>query len=305
MPKLFENLWVKIAALILATLLWFHVATEKVYLNQITLELTQVDLPPDLVLMEPAPESVMVTVSATGKSLLRSDWKKSGTRLVITSGRPGRFSYDINTENLLLVKSELVSLIEVIAPREFMFRCDRQMDKTVPVVSKMQLIPDQGFAVSGGDSLSPTVVTVTGPRTTLDQVEQIETQPLRLDGVRNDLIMRTALIYPDIYGLKITPDSVDLFISVVPAKTRVFSDVPIRLQHPPLNREVSIAPATVELRFSGAPNAIDNMDRNRIGATASFVHADSNGVAPITINFPKDVKLQHKSVSSVRIIDSE
>ncbi len=305
MPKLFENLWVKIAALILAALLWFHVVTEKVYQNQITLALTQVEIPGDLVLMEPPPESVMVTVSATGKNLLRSDWKRSGTRLLVTGGRPGKFHYDITAENLALIKPELVKLIEVVAPREYTFRCDRLADKDVPIKSRVVIIPDQGYAVSGADSLSPAVARVSGPRSALAQIRQIETEPVRLEGVRNDLMMRSALTYPDIYGLKITPDSVDLHIKVVPIKTRVIEDVAIRLIHPPLNGKVTIEPNTVELRISGAPDVVDNLSVNRLSVTADFIQADSSGNIPVSVVIPLTIKLRYKSVATVRIVYKE
>ena len=64
MPKLFENFWVKIAALVLAVLLWLHVATDKTYQMQLALPLTQVELSGDLTLTEPPPESVLVVVTA-------------------------------------------------------------------------------------------------------------------------------------------------------------------------------------------------------------------------------------------------
>jgi len=71
LPGMFDNLWVKLAAVVLAVLLWFHVATEKVYQHQYALPLTQVDIDENLVLTEPYPDSITVLVSASGKVLLR------------------------------------------------------------------------------------------------------------------------------------------------------------------------------------------------------------------------------------------
>ena len=63
MLKLFQNIWLKIIALGLGLLLWFHVATEKIYIYEITLPLKEIVLKDDFTLSNDPPESLTVTVS--------------------------------------------------------------------------------------------------------------------------------------------------------------------------------------------------------------------------------------------------
>ena len=63
-------------------------------------------------LVEPPPESLLVTVSAIGKALLRSDWKRRGARLQITDGRSGRFKQDIASDNVTLIDAQGEHLFE-------------------------------------------------------------------------------------------------------------------------------------------------------------------------------------------------
>lgn len=302
MPGLFNNLWVKVAAILLAVLLWLHVATEKVYQNQITLPVTQVDLPSDLVLVEPPPESLLVTVSAIGKALLRSDWKRSGARLQITDGRPGRFKQDIATGNVTLIEAQGVNLVDVVGPREFYFNCDRKIEEEVPVMSRVVIVPDEGFAVSNADSLVPATVTISGPRGSLADVVAIETVPELLEGVRNDFDITVALVYPDIYNLTIRPDSVTQYISLVALKTREYSGLVLRLTHTPFGRLVNYEPKDIDLIVRGRTDYIDRLEADQITATADFREADSAGIIPVVVSLPETITLVHQSVQTVRII---
>ena len=87
MGKLLENLWVKIAALILAVLLWFHVATDKTYQNKITLPLKQVEITGDLALTEPPPDSVQcrnTTIPLAGMETISSNSDTNLILLIVT-----------------------------------------------------------------------------------------------------------------------------------------------------------------------------------------------------------------------------
>ncbi|UCD16322.1 MAG: YbbR-like domain-containing protein [Candidatus Zixiibacteriota bacterium] len=302
MPKLFDNLWVKIAALLLAFLLWLHVATEKVYQNQITLPIAQVELPGGLVLVEPPPESVLVSVTAIGKALLRSDWKRSGARLVITGARPGRFKQEIGTENLSLVEPQRVNLVEVAAPREYFFNCDRLIEKAVPVRSRVVIEPDDGFAIGNADSIIPAAVTIAGPRGSLNGVESIETISEHLEGVRNNFELKVALAHPDIYNLTITPDSVKLYVNLVPLKTREFAGVALRLKNLPFRQTVNFTPRSVDILVRGPMEVVDGMSSFGIEATADYRLLGIDSLIPVELSLPPSVILVRSSVDSVRII---
>jgi len=302
MPKLFENLWVKIAAILLAILLWFHVATEKAYQIEITLPLTQVEISDELVIAAPIPDSICVLVSASGKKLLRSDWKHSGLKLVVSGNRAVKIRTEISTANLSLVKADKIDLLDVILPREIILACERKMQTTVPVKSMLAVHPDEGYIVDENDSIVPASVTLMGPRNKTRDIKYIETIPKTIEGVRDNFSSRIALKRPDIFGLVIEPDIVVAYFNVTPVKRKVFNKIPIKLINIPHGSSYHISPNSVDLRISGKTETVDSISVELISAIADNMLANSNGVIPVQIAIPPSVSLLYKSVDSVRLI---
>jgi len=304
MPKLFENLWAKLAALLLAFLLWFHVATDKTFQYETNLELTQIGLNDELSLSAPPPDEFRIIVSATGKRLLRSDWKKAGLRLMIDRSRPGRAKINFDQDNLTLVKSDNIELINIISPRDIILEFDRKIQKEVPVSSTVTVIPDQGFVISKPDSLVPNQVTITGPRKLLNSVRFIETVPDSVAGIRNNLSMRVPLVYPDIYGLEIFPDTISYIVNVSPIKTRVFSNISIQMINKPSQTDSAllIQPDKLEIRIGGIPFIVDSLKPDIFSATVNYTEFDSLGYAPIELTVPLSLSIISQSADSVKLI---
>ncbi|MCP4703578.1 MAG: YbbR-like domain-containing protein [candidate division Zixibacteria bacterium] len=304
MPKLFENLWAKLAAVLLAFLLWFHVATDKTYQYETSLRLAQIDLNDEIALNAPPPDEFKIIVSATGKRLLRSDWKNSGLRLMIDRSRAGRANISFDHNNLSLVKSDNIELINIISPRETVLEFDRKINKEVPIKSMVTIIPDKGFILNSNDSLDPAMVTITGPRRLLNTIDSIETNPEYVEGIRNNLSMRVPLAYPDVYGLEIFPDTVGYIVDVTPIKTKVFSDIIIHLTHGPTQSDsiVSIQPILLEIRVGGIPKYVDSLQSNILSASVDYRQFDSLGYAPIKITIPNSVSIISQSADSVKLI---
>jgi YbbR domain-containing protein len=302
MPKIFENLWVKLAALILAFLLWFHVATNKIYQEEVTLPLSQVVISGKLVLSGPPPDSVTVLVAATGKKLLQSDWKRVGLKLILGNSRTGRFKVEINPDNLSLAKTDKVEMLEVISPREIEVDLDRKVEKRVMVRSQVTVVPAEGFGIRGADSINPVMVTLTGPYALLAGVNEIQTEQVTFERARENVSTRIPLKNPGVYGMEIQPDTVDISIQVVPVKTRNFPDIALRLGNSPIGGKYELFPPKIEVRAAGTAAAIDSLKSNDIMALVDYRKADLNGLAPVQVHVPDGISLVRLSVDSVRII---
>ncbi len=303
MPKIFENLWVKIAAILLAILLWFHVATEKTYQMEISLPLAHIELSEELVIVEPPPDSIKILVSASGKTLLRSDWKRSGLRLVASGSRAAKFRTDVSPTNLSLVRADRVDLLEVILPRDIILTCERKMQKTVPIISKLIVYPDDGYLIDGNESIFPQEVTLTGPRGRLEFIDSIETISKIIEGVRDNFSSRISLNRPDIYGLVMEPDTVVAYFNVTPIKRKEFNNIAIKLINIPRGKNYDFSPHTIDLRVAGKAETIDSISAEFFSAIADYVLSDSNGVIPVQIVMPPSVSLLYKSTDSIKIIE--
>jgi hypothetical protein len=305
MPKIFENLWVKIAALLLAFLLWFHVATEKSYQYEIILPLAQVDLSEDLVLIEPPPDSIKVLVQAEGKALLRSDWKKSGLKLVVSGSRAAKFKTEISTGNLFLIKGEKVELLDVVSPREVVLQCEYKLTMDVPIHSQVIIVPDDGFAIDDIKTFQPDMVTLVGPRNDIRQIKFVNTEEKVIEGVRDDFESHIALQYPDIYGLRMIPDSVFMKVGVKPIKRRVFGEVPVKLINAPPGIKFKVDPARVEIRIGGKTGIVDSLTADHFSIIADYTMLDLAGYIPVQVATPPSVLILYKSADSVRLLEKK
>ncbi len=305
MANLFKNFGVKLAALLLAILLWFHVATEKVIQYEISLPLNQIDLANDLVLTEPPEGEIDVNVSATGKRLLQSAWKKSGLKLTVNRNITGRFKVDLNLNDVSLVKPDGVDLLEIISPRELTLNCDRVMETEVPVKSNVVIVPDNGFVLSQINTLMPRKVNLSGPRRYVINIDSVATVSEKYVGVRNDLKLKIPLVYPNYYGIKIDPDTVLYIVGVSPITSRVFENIAITPLNTPSDSDFSWGPKVVTVRIGGEAEYVDAMSRDDLSASADFSHPDSLGNFPVVISHPKELSVLNQDPETVKTLQNE
>ncbi len=126
MVKIFEHLWIKIIAILLGLLLWFHVATEKIYTYQLYLPISDIILADGLTLSTNPPDSLMVTVSATGKQLMRKKWRDRGLRIIASQFDMGKHNIPLNTSNTFISSpTSDVMLEEILSPSNINISVDR------------------------------------------------------------------------------------------------------------------------------------------------------------------------------------
>lgn len=302
MIKIFDQMWLKLIALLLGLLLWFHVATEKIYKYELKLPVEDVVLDHNLALSEPPPDSLTVIVSATGKQLLRQRWRERGLKIMATQLAPGRRQMTLNLANTVLISpSADVVLDDVVAPTTVTFHVDENAEATATV--KMDIIsePDDGYAVSGVSAAAPSQVTVTGPRSIIEQISTVYTVRKELAGLRDNLDLILPLALPDGYGVSLDPDSISVSIRVVPVKTRVFEDVPVVVYNTPPNKTVVSTPASIRVEVTGPPQEIDLLNKNALIASADFAKKDSTDKAVLKIECPTKFRVKKSSVDTVTL----
>ncbi|OGC93425.1 MAG: hypothetical protein A2W25_02290 [candidate division Zixibacteria bacterium RBG_16_53_22] len=100
--KIFANFGWKLVAILLALVLWFHVATEKTYEKSYQARIQPVGLNRSLQIEQIDPRAAQVSVIATGKQLLQLSLSGGVTAYVDMSlvTRPGEYEYDLNLIDL-------------------------------------------------------------------------------------------------------------------------------------------------------------------------------------------------------------
>jgi YbbR domain-containing protein len=118
--KLYSNLGWKIVALLLAVVLWFHVATEKVYEKTFPVNIQTIGLRNNLQVDDISPASSDVSVAATGKQLLQLMLSGGITAYIDLSfvSKPGQYAYTIGNTGLYDIDASSIHSISFIGPTQ-------------------------------------------------------------------------------------------------------------------------------------------------------------------------------------------
>jgi hypothetical protein len=300
--SLFDNLTLKIVALILGLLLWFHVATEKTYVYQVRLPISVINLDDDLSLVRFPVDSVTVVVSASGKQLLRSKWREDGLRINAVAFAAGRHQMNLTPANISLVTgANLISLDEVISPSVLELYIDRTSEVMLPVEADLVTAADDGFAVASISPPQPAQVKVVGPRSVLGGFKTVFTEHKEMTGLRNSLELALPLASPPGHGIELEPDSVILKVQVVPIRTRVFDSIPVVLYNVPVDQPMVARPQHVTVVLTGPPDDIDSLDPSAVVASADYVQKNNANRAALKVGCPATFKVKSVSADSVAI----
>jgi len=115
--KLFSNLGWKIVAILLALVLWFHIATEKTYEKVFLTKIDTIGLYKNLEIEKIEPLSTRVSVIGSGKQLLQIMFSGGVTAYIDLAGitRPGRYEFNLNLSNLYDIESSAYRNITFIS----------------------------------------------------------------------------------------------------------------------------------------------------------------------------------------------
>lgn len=304
MKWLFHHFWLKVASFVLALVVWIHVATEKTYNYELYLPVTEITLNDDLALSQKPPDSLEVSVSATGKQLLRTKWRREGVRINAAQYQAGRYNVALSSANTsLMQQTSDVTLDEVIFPSSIQLEIDIESTEEVPVVADLELAAAEGFAVGQDMEIVPPEIELTGPRSLVHRVNTVFTEYKNLVGLRNELVVRLALIPPEGYGFSMNPDSVTVTVPVVPVKTRVYEALPVVVFNAPANKGASTRPGSIRAEITGPPNDIDLLNRNAITVSVDYRERNDNGWSRVKIDCPTGFEVKRMSADSVLIVE--
>lgn len=296
------NILLKITAVLLAVLLWFHVVSKKQYEYDITLPVTQFDLPTGVGPVSGFPDSLAVRVLADGKRLMRNDWKKAGLKIKGARLRRGINSLDLNLETVSLVRAENVTLQELPGAGTITVQLDRLDTLDAPIAARITVAPERGaMYITGAVNLTPNKTRIIGPASLLDQIDSIFTEPIILqngDSVHNIYLK---LQPPAEAGLRLLTDSILARVSFERAVTRRFEPLPVVLGRNATGGEAVFEPdrVAVDLR---CPEAIS--DTLSSSAVRVRVHNDGGireGYLKVEVSYPRQCTLIRVVPDSVRV----
>jgi YbbR domain-containing protein len=187
---LFDNLGLKLVALLLALVVYLNVYTDRPTTMTVSFPIQLNDIGDSLSLSGPVPGAVQAELRGTGKQLIRVRLSEPMLKISLAGVGRGRFERAVSAADLPVTASDGIEIERVIGPRMLQIQLDRKISRSVPVAPRVD--GTLGAGVSGKVVAIPDHVTVRGPEAVVSALDSVVLDRLRVDGRRDTVRARVS-----------------------------------------------------------------------------------------------------------------
>ncbi|TMQ67864.1 MAG: YbbR-like domain-containing protein [Candidatus Eisenbacteria bacterium] len=257
---LFDNLGLKLVALLLAVLVYLNVYTDRPATMMITFPIQIADLADSLSLSGPAPAAVQAELRGTAKQLIRLRVTEPPVRVSLAGVGTGHFERALGVEDLPIPEGVQLQLDRWVSPRTLELEVDRRASREVPVAVRFEGAPPALW--DGSYESRPSRVRVVGPQLAVAGLDSVRLQPVSLNGHHDTLTVAVApQSLPDWCAMD--PDHVEVWVPLEPGVTHRFT---VALEPPPDTRDLAFDPTRVTAVIT-APRRLMNEAFGDVRAT--------------------------------------
>jgi len=180
---LFDNLSLKLVALLLAVLVYLNVYTDRPATLIVSFPIALVDVPDSLSLVGPVPAAVQAEIRGTGKQLIRIRLTEPQLTVSLAGVRSGHFERSFSAADLPL--EEGLEVERLVGPRMLALEIERKLRRSLPVAARLEWAPGSAAESLGGIVLEPAMVVVSGPARVVAKLDSVRLAAVRIDGRRD------------------------------------------------------------------------------------------------------------------------
>lgn len=249
----FSNWGYKLAALVVVSLLWLSLSAEERQ-SQPVRTLVSVDvLDSAWVLVDP-PAEVSTTFQGRNRDLLGLLVNEPEIAIVIDSVTEETMSIELD-EARVNYDRELDVRPTMVVPRALTLRFERRVERKVPVVAEIDVVPATGFTVLRPILVSPDSATVRGPASEVDRISRVTTRRIGLEDIGNT-VMRDLPIEAPAGIRNVTIDPASALVTIeVDSLVILRKRLPVRVTGAG-SPGAKVTPDSVEAVIRGAATAV-------------------------------------------------
>lgn len=282
-----HNWMLKLASIAFAVALWGFVnlgARETDTAVFFPLDLR--NLPADLMITNPLPESVSVRLRGPRTILGTIDPSRQRIQLDLSNVRAGSTSFKLDADLLNLPRGVTVTRM---SPVQVTFDVERIVGKTLPVAANLAGAVPSGFRIVE-PGVAPAAVAVSGPASEVGALRNIPTQPLHLAPAIGTFEESVGLERPTEL-VRVSPDRVVVrgrLEEIV--STQDFRDVEIGVHSPPA--EYRLRPRSVDVTVRAPQRVLRDL---HLGGENFFIELEGADpgfhAARVVVSVPPDVEV--------------
>ena len=188
--RLMSKDWLlKFVSLVLAVILWYFVGGEDKIDKNVMVPIEIINLPRDLAISNQFKKEIEVTVSGP-RSLILEMANRAVTRQVdLSTATPGTMVIENDSKHIPVLRGITVQRVQ---PSSIILSLDKLIQKQFPVEARTTGRVPHGYYLKSLKT-EPEIITITGPHTTLSQVDHLFTKAINLDGVKQSTQLQVPL----------------------------------------------------------------------------------------------------------------
>jgi hypothetical protein len=194
---LFDNIGLKLVALLLAVLVYLNVYTDRPATGVVAFRMQVTGLGDSLSLSGPVPSTVQAELKGTGKQLILLRLTEPVVKLSLEDVRPGRFTRALSAADLALPSGiELVSEGS-LSPSQVELTVDRRVTRELPVAARIDGAPPTSVRWDGSWRSDPATLRVSGPAETIAALDSLPLVTTTLAGHHDSVRVKLAPVLPE------------------------------------------------------------------------------------------------------------
>ncbi len=261
-----------IASLVLSILVWLSVSMNNQYSVAIKIPFRVSGLNRNVALSSPIPRTISVRVRGTGWQLA-SSFLSTGSSIEFDAS-------SLERKRILLTAKELAysldlgSSAEVLnfTPDSILISFDTVITKRVPLLSRVEVIPRDGFMIGGEPLLDPDSVTISGARRLVDRIECWFTEPKKFKNIIDSVDTKVPLS-DSLSGLvHLDAGQAEVKIDVEQIAENTYKNIPIKIFGNKDSLQILLLPPTVDVTIRGGINMMSEITSDSLGASLDYTN---------------------------------
>jgi YbbR domain-containing protein len=295
-----DHLGLKLFSILLGFTLWYAVAREQDAEFTLSIPIELRDLPEGLEVVEESVQQVEVRLRGAAEVLRRLNPQDVNVGVDLREAEPGERLAYLTVQD---VTAPFGARVARVTPTTVRIVLDRTVERSVEVIPRVVGSPAAGFELAEIE-VTPQRIEVIGPSSRVAGLEQVTTEPISVDGLREPY-SRLVRVELDPLVRLARAESVTLSLDVREERgRRELSGIPVR--GVPADPPATLSPNTVQVRLEGPKSVVEtlraddllaqvelkNLGRGRHVVTPSIVISapEADAIEVLSIE-PEEVKV--------------
>ena len=291
--------------LVLTSIIWLLIELSKSYTSSATFSVDYKNIPTGKLLQSSPISEINIVLKAPGFSLLKYKIRKQKVALSLRNiAKSGSNYYLLPNQQISYLNAQLSGEIDVISVLNdtIFIELGNNKSKKVPVVPMLDLKFKLGYNLIKSIKVIPDSVTITGPEKFVDSIKELETKPLNISGIYENIDKELDLQLP--------PKSTNVIFSVnnikIIGEVDKFTEgsfiIPVTIINEPEGVKVNSFPKEIEVVYQAGLSNFNKITENSFLVVYDYEQYQNDTLIKYLTPI---IKQKSKFISSIRINPSQ